>query len=380
MKKFISLSAAPFLVLAAFLFTATGAVAENPKLVVQITVDQLRGDMPWRYYDRFGKGGFRYLMDSGTSFSNAHYKHATTFTAVGHAALFTGGNAAQHGLAGNDWYDQESGERVYCVEDPDNPLIGKKPSAKTKHKGTSPRNLTSSTTGDELVLASGGASRVFSVSIKDRGAILPGGQLGKAFWYSSSSGKFVSSTYYYDAYPAWAAAWNKADHAGKYQTGTWNLKEAKSKYVYGDADDRPSEKGYKHLKATFPHKLGNKKKKSFYKALRFTPMGDMVTLDFVKELMKQEKVGQGGATDMLAVSFSATDYLGHAYGPNSLEYEDNMLRMDSLLADFFAYIDKTVGLSKTLIVLSSDHGVDAVPESLTSGFYMDTERRGRRAS
>ncbi|MCH9054195.1 MAG: alkaline phosphatase family protein, partial [Proteobacteria bacterium] len=196
MRKFISLSAVPFLVLAAFLFTATGAGAENPKLVVQITVDQLRGDMPWRYYDRFGKGGFRYLMDSGTTFSNAHYTHATTFTAVGHAALFTGGNAAQHGMAGNDWYDQESGERIYCIEDPDNPIIGTKPTAKNKHKGTSPRNLTSSTTGDELVFASGGKSRVFSVSIKDGGAIIPGGQLGKAFWYSSSSGKFVTSTFY----------------------------------------------------------------------------------------------------------------------------------------------------------------------------------------
>ncbi|MFQ5619394.1 MAG: alkaline phosphatase family protein [Rhodospirillales bacterium] len=376
MRKIISLSAAPFLVLATFMFTATAAVAENPKLVVQITVDQLRGDMPWRYYGRFGKGGFRYLMDGGTSFSNAHYTHATTFTAVGHAALFTGGNAAQHGLAGNDWYDQATGERVYCVEDPDNPIIGKKPSAKTKHKGTSPRNLTSSTIGDELVLASGGKSRVFSASIKDRGAILPGGQLGKAFWYSSGSGKFVTSTYYYDAYPAWAAAWNKADHAGKYQTGTWTLKEAKSKYVYGAADDRPSERGYKHLKATFPHKLGAKKKKSFYKALRFTPMGDKVTLDFVKTLMKNEKLGQGDATDMLAVSFSATDYLGHAYGPNSLEYEDNMLRLDATLADFFGYIDKTVGLDKTLIVLSSDHGIDAVPESLNKGFYMTRTGEG----
>ena len=334
MRKFISLSSVPFLVLATFLFTATGAIAEKPKLVVQITVDMLRGDMPWRFKDRFGKGGFRYLMDKGVTFTNAHYQHSTTFTAVGHAALATGGNAAQHGMAGNDWYNQETGQRVYCIEDPDNPIIGKKVTAKTRHKGTSPRNLTSSTIGDEMVLAFGEASRVFSVSIKDRGAIIPGGQLGKAFWYSSSSGKFVSSTYYYDKYPAWVEAWNKADHAGKYQDITWILKQPKSKYVYGNMDNRPAEKGYKHLKATFPHKLGNPKKKSFYKALRFTPMGDRVTLNFVKELMKQEKVGQGSAIDYLAVSFSATDYLGHAYGPNSLEYEDNVIRMDALLADF----------------------------------------------
>ena len=349
---------------------------QKPKLVLQITIDQLRGDFPWRFRDRFGKGGFRYLMDKGVAYTNAHYQHSTTFTAVGHAALATGGNAAQHGLAGNDWYDQKTGERVYCVEDPRNPFIGKKPSAKTKHKGTSPRNLTSSTIGDELIIASGGKSRMFSVSIKDRGAILPGGQLGKAFWYSSGSGKFVTSTYYYSEYPAWVAAWNKADHAGKYQKVTWNLKEKKSKYVYGHMDNRAAEKGYKHLKATYPHKLGAKKKKNFYKALRFTPMGDMVTLNFAKELLKQEKLGQGSATDMLQISFSATDYLGHAYGPNSLEYEDNLLYMDATLADLFGYIDKTIGLDKTLIVLSADHGVDAVPESLRKGFYMTRSGEG----
>ena len=167
---------------------------EAPKLVLQITIDQLRGDMPIRFKDRFGKGGFRYLMDKGITYTNAHYQHSTTFTAVGHATLATGGNAAQHGLAGNDWHDTKTGERVYCVEDPRHPFIGKEASDKTKHKGTSPRNLTSSTIGDELIIASGGKSRVFSVSIKDRGAILPGGQLGKALWYSSGSGKFVTST------------------------------------------------------------------------------------------------------------------------------------------------------------------------------------------
>jgi len=343
-----------------------GASSAQPKLVVQITIDQLRGDMPLRFKDRFGEGGFRYLMDNGVVYSNAQYQHSTTFTAVGHATLATGGNAAQHGLAGNDWHDRVSGERVYCVQSPDYPLIGKEKNEKNKHKGTSPRNLTSTTIGDELVLASGGKSRVFSVSIKDRGAILPGGHLGKAFWYSSGSGKFVSSTYYYEEYPAWVKAWNAADHAGKYQQVTWSLKQPRKRYVYRDQDDRPSEKGYKHLKQSFPHALGNADKKSFYKGLRYTPMGDMVTLNFVKELMKQERIGLGEATDMLAVSFSATDYLGHAFGPNSLEAEDNLLWLDATLAEFFSYIDETVGLDKTLIILSSDHGVDAIAEFVSS--------------
>lgn len=359
-RTLFSFAAAFLLMYQTTLAVLPASAGEPPKLILQITIDQLRGDMPLRFKDRFGADGFRYLMDKGVIYTNAHYDHSTTFTAVGHATLYTGGYAAQHGLAGNDWYNPATGKRVYCVEDDQHVFIGKKPKA---HKGTSPRNLTSTTIGDELVIATGGKSRSFAVSIKDRGAILPGGHLGKAFWYSSGSGKFVTSTYYYSDYPEWVKAWNKKDYAGKYKEVTWTLKEPKSNYVFGNQDDRPGEKGYKHLKATFPHPLGNAKKDSdFYKALRFTPMGDKVTLDFAKELVKQEKVGQGDATDFLSISFSATDYLGHAYGPNSLEAEDNLLRMDQTLADLFGFIDQTVGLNKTVIILSSDHGVDAIPE------------------
>ncbi|MDH3282795.1 MAG: alkaline phosphatase family protein, partial [Gammaproteobacteria bacterium] len=310
-----------------------------------------------------GPGGFRYLMDRGTTYTNAHYQHSTTFTAVGHATLATGGNAAQHGLAGNDWYNTATGEQVYCVEDDRHPLIGKEPKA---HQGTSPRNLTSSTVGDELILSTGGKSRVFSVSIKDRGAILPGGHLGKAFWYSSSSGQFVTSTYYFDEYPEWVKAWNAADHAGQYQNQTWDLLQDRAAYVFQDQDDRPFEKSYKHLGRTFPHALGNEDAKAFYAALRFTPMGDQITLAFAKELMVQEKLGQGKAMDMFAVSFSATDYLGHAFGPDSMEAEDNLLRLDRTLAEFLGFIDEQVGLDRTLVVLSSDHGIDEIPEYKTS--------------
>ena len=197
----------------------TAGAAEQPKLILALTIDGLRGDIPFRFADRFGPGGFRYLMENGVVYDNAHYQHSTTFTAVGHATLFTGGNSPQHGLAGNDWHDYGRGQ-VYCVEDDRHPIIGKEPKA---HEGTSPRNLTASTYGDELILASGGRSRVFAVSIKDRGAILPGGRLGKAFWYSSSSGEFVTSTYYYDAYPAWVAEWNQAKHADRYMDATWEL-------------------------------------------------------------------------------------------------------------------------------------------------------------
>ncbi|MDA2932347.1 alkaline phosphatase family protein [Nitrospinae bacterium AH-259-F20] len=347
-------------VLAALLsLSVTEAKAEQPKLVVQITIDALRGDMPLRLKDRFGPRGFRYLMEHGVYFTNVHYLHANTYTAVGHATLATGGHTAQHGMAGNKWYDRETGRRIYSVEDNRYTLIGKGPKA---HQGTSPRNLTSSTVGDELVLASGHEARVFSVSMKDRSAIIPGGHLGKAFWYDSSSGEFVTSTYYYKKYPAWVAAWNKARPADKYRDTSWALMYDTASYIYGDADDRPFERAIHDLGRTFPHSLKTEDTETFYKSLRYTPFVDELTLAFAKELLKQEKLGQGDTIDMLAISFSATDKIGHAFGPHSLEYEDNLLRLDATLADLLAFLDATNGLERTLVVLSADHGVNEIPE------------------
>ena len=358
MRKQLSMALAASIGAFAACGVGPAVAAEEPKLILALTIDGLRGDIPFRLADRFGPGGFRYLMEQGVVYDNAYYQHSTNFTAVGHATLFTGGNSAQHGLAGNDWHDYSRGQ-VYCVEDDRHPIIGKEPKA---HEGTSPRNLAASTYGDELILASGGRSRVFSVSIKDRGAILPGGRLGKAFWYSSGSGEFVTSTYYYDDYPAWVADWNAAKHADRYMDGTWELLGDKAEYIFADADDRASERPYKHLGRTFPHKLGAEKASDFYGALRYTPVGDELTIEFAKELARQEKLGQGDATDMLAISLSTTDYIAHAFGPNSLESEEAMLRLDATLADLFDFVDQTVGLGRTLIVLSSDHGFDEIPE------------------
>ena len=175
------------------------AAFSAPRLVLQITVDQLRGDLPARYDDRLTEGGFRYLMEKGTWYIDAHYRHANTETAVGHATLATGADPSRHGIVANDWINQKTGAFVYNTEDERHHLIGREPKA---HEGVSPRNLAASTFGDELVVNNGGRSRVFSVSVKDRGAILPGGHAGKAFCFSKSSGEFVTSTYYYDDYPA----------------------------------------------------------------------------------------------------------------------------------------------------------------------------------
>jgi predicted AlkP superfamily pyrophosphatase or phosphodiesterase len=338
-----------------------GNDAVKPKLVLQITVDQLRGDLPTRYLDRLGKGGFRYLLEKGTYYSNAHYRHANTETAVGHATLFTGADPSRHGLIGNSWIDQSTGKFVYNTEDDRHHLIGKDPKP---HKGVSPRNLLASTIGDELVVSNAGRSRVFSVSIKDRGAIIPGGHAGKAFWYSKSSGDFVTSTYYYDEYPQWVKDWNKLKPADQYRGKTWELLNDRSTYVAGKMDDRPYEANFPPLGRTFPHHFGDNK--YLYLILTLTPVGDELTLDFAKSLIENEKVGQKDATDFLAISFSATDYIGHLFGPSSLESEDNILRLDRTLADLFKFIDKKVGLKNTLIVLSADHGAPEAPEYMTS--------------
>jgi predicted AlkP superfamily pyrophosphatase or phosphodiesterase len=335
------------------------ATAEPPKLVLQITVDQLRGDMPTRYKKRLAQGGFRYLLENGTHYANAHYSHANTETAVGHATLFTGAYPSGHGIVANDWIDQKTGAFVYNTEDERHHIIGAKPKP---HQGVSPRNLLASTIGDELVVHNAGRSRVFGISIKDRGAILPSGHAGNAFWFSRSRGRFTTSTYYYKTLPKWIEAWNDKRLADRYAGKSWTLLHDRSSYVAKDFDDRPYESDLPPLGRTFPHALGDASLKHFYLLLTLTPFGDELTLDFTKALVENEKLGQGDATDFLAVSFSSTDYVGHLFGPSSLESEDNILRLDRILADLFRYVDEKVGLDRTLIVLSGDHGAPEAPE------------------
>jgi predicted AlkP superfamily pyrophosphatase or phosphodiesterase len=340
------------------------SASSTPRLVLQITVDQLRGDLPARYADRLTDGGFRYLMEKGTWYIDAHYRHANTETAVGHATLATGADPSRHGIVANDWIDQKTGAFVYNTEDDRHHIIGREPKA---HEGVSPRNLAASTFGDEMVVHNGGRSRVFSVSVKDRGAILPGGHAGKAFWFSKSSGEFVTSTYYYDDYPQWVKQWNAAKPADAFKGKSWELLNDRATYVHGQMDDRPYEADLKPLGRIFPHPLGGDTK-YFYLFLTLTPVGDMLTLDFAKALVENEKLGHNdtGAPDYLQISFSSTDYIGHLFGPSSLETEDNILRLDRTLADLFQFIDEKVGLGNTLIVLSADHGAPEAPEYMAS--------------
>ena len=349
---------------------ATGT-ADSPRLILQITVDALRGDLPVRYAHVLGEGGFRYLQQ-GVNYTNAHYHHANTETIVGHASLATGAVPAAHGMVGNVWFDRAQDRLVYNIEDADYHLLSANsdvdknteidPTQRVaKVDGRSPRAILSSTFSDELAAHFAGKSKIFGVSVKDRGAVSMAGHAGKAFWFSKASGEFVTSTYYYDAYPQWVQDWNAAELAQVYAGTSWELTHKPEVYLFGDADDRDYETDFPGFGRTFPHPFGAGDDKYFTTRLTLSPAGDELTLDFAKTLLDAEQLGQDEVPDYLAVSFSSTDYVGHVFGVSSLESEDNIARLDRTLADLLAYVDKKVGLQNTLIVLSADHGQPEVP-------------------
>lgn len=373
-----------------FVLPTSGTAEElkKPRLILQVTVDQLRGDLPWRYYDRLGDDGFRYLVENGTVYRNAHHRHANTETIVGHTTLATGADPAAHGMIGNVWLDRESGELQYNVEDARYPILGEgagvdksaeiDPTQRAaRTDGRSPSSILVSTFGDELSLNTAGRSKVFGVSVKDRGAISMAGHSGKAFWFSKQAGQFVTSKYYYDKYPDWVIRWNAESPASRYAGQSWTLLKDQSSYQFGDADDRPYETDLPGFGRVFPHPYGSADGKLFTTLLTVSPAGDEMTLDFAKALIESESLGTDDVPDYLAISFSSTDYVGHVFGPSSLESEDNILRLDRILAELFAFVDEKIGLDRTVIVLSADHGAPEAPGYLKEfGFeadYIDPE-------
>jgi predicted AlkP superfamily pyrophosphatase or phosphodiesterase len=348
-----------------------------PRLILQITVDQLRGDLPGRYIKHMGEGGFRYLMDHGVWYADAHHAHANTETIVGHTTLATGADPAVHGMIGNVWLDRQTGTLTYNIEDPKyhiltagagvNKATEIDPTQKVASTdGRSPAAILGSTFSDELAIHTAGRAKIFGVSMKDRGAVSMAGHAGKAFWFSKASGEFVTSSYYYDRYPAWVNEWNRQKLPGAYSSKSWELMHERASYLFGDADDKPWESDMVGFGRVFPHAYGPATGKYFTTRLTLSPAGDELTLAFAKALIDAEQVGQDEVTDYLSVSFSSTDYVGHLFGPSSLEAEDNQLRLDRTLADLFAYVDKRVGLKNVLIVLSADHGGPEAPGYLNT--------------
>jgi predicted AlkP superfamily pyrophosphatase or phosphodiesterase len=349
---------------------------EQPKLILQITVDALRGDLPTRFPGMLGKGGFQYLLDEGVNFTNAHYQHSNTETVVGHASLATGAVPAIHGMVANVWFDRELNRLVYNIEDPDYHLLTTGADVDSKNEidptqkaakvdGRSPLNLMATTFSDELATHFAGHSKIFAVSVKDRGAVTLAGQAGKAFWFSKTKNEFVTTNYYYEKYPSWVNEFNEGNPAMAYAGKSWDLLHPIGQYLFGDSDDQEYETDFPGFGRTFPHPYGQGDDKYFGTRLTLGPAGDELTLAFAKTLLINEKLGADDVPDFLAISFSTTDYVGHLFGASSLETEDNIAHLDRTLADLFAFIDNQVGLDNTLIVLSADHGQPEIPGFLS---------------
>lgn len=330
---------------------------KRPRLVVGIVLDQMRWDYLYRYYPRFAEtGGFKRMLNQGFSCENTLIPYAPTVTACGHSSIYTGTVPAVNGITGNSWWDREKQRSVYCTEDKTVQTVGSN-SAQGK---MSPRNMLVTTICDEMRLATNFRSKVIGVAIKDRGGILPAGHSANAaYWYDNSNGNWISSTYYMNDLPEWVTAFNKRKLPDAYYEKGWSTLYPLSTYQQSTADDKSWEG--KPFGSALPYDLQKFIGKDYGK-ISTTPMGNSLTMEFAKAALTGEKLGTDSYTDFLAVSFSSPDYIGHTFGPNSVEAEDGFLRFDRELGAFLNLLDKQVGKGQYTVFLSADHGAAHIPE------------------
>jgi len=337
-----------------FLFFILNLSAQQrPKLVVGIVVDQMKMEYLYRFQNQFSDNGFKRLMDDGYTFYNMHYNYMPTYTAPGHASIYTGTTPAIHGIVSNEWFSRSLGKETYCTDDASVKALGE--SAKGEGE-MSPKNLQATTITDELRLSTNFRGKVIGISMKDRGSILPAGHFANwAFWYSKT-GNFISSTFYGSKLPDWVNDFNAKKGYMDYINKGWDLLKPAESYDASLEDDNPYEgKLYKVDKPVFPYDLKAMYDKNDAGILRSTPYGNNYVADFAKAAIENESLGKDDITDFLAISFSSTDYVGHILGPRSMELEDTYLRLDLTIADFLKYLDKTVGKGNYLVFLTADH-------------------------
>jgi len=334
----------------------------KPKLIVGIVVDQMRYDYLYRFADKFGNDGFKRLMSEGFNCTNTNYNYTPTETGPGHASVYTGTTPCIHGIVGNNWYDRTTQKSIYCADDKTVKTVG----AVSDAGQMSPRNMLANTITDEVHQASNMYSKVIGVALKDRGAILPAGHTANAAYWYDSSGAWISSTYYMKDLPAWVDKFNKKELPRQYLSKSWNTLLPGDQYIDCSPDNNKYESKFKgESSPTFPHDLpGLMAANKGLDMIRYTPFGNTLTKDFAIATIEEESLGQGFATDFLTVSFSSTDYIGHFYGPHSIELEDTYLRLDRDLADLFHFLDKYLGKENVLVFLTADHAVVDVPQYL----------------
>lgn len=339
------------------------ASVQRPKLVVGIMVDQMRWDYLYRYYNRYSpNGGFRRLLNQGFSCENTMIPYTPTITACGHTSVYTGTVPAVHGITGNSWWDYEKNKTVYCSEDKTVKTVGSSSTAGEM----SPRNNQATTICDELKLATNFRSKVIGIAIKDRGGILPAGHSANAaYWYDGSTGNWITSTYYMNELPQWVKKFNDKKVVDEFYQQGWNTLYPIATYVQSTKDENEYEaKPFGNDQKGFPYDLKRFTGKG-YGSVSSTPFGNTMTMMMAKDAVANEEMGKDSITDFLAVSFSSPDYIGHSFGPNSIEAEDTYLRLDKDLGEFFDYLDKMVGKGQYLSFLTADHGVAHVPGFMT---------------
>ncbi|BDD02029.1 alkaline phosphatase PafA [Persicobacter psychrovividus] len=333
---------------------------KRPKLVIGIVVDQMRYDYLTRFYDHYqDEGGFKYLINNGINFTDMHYNYAPTTTGPGHATIWSGASPAFSGIANNHFYLREEGRKVYCVNDEQVNTIGQNNGSGKK----SPHRMLVSNLGDELKLSNNHQSKVISVSLKDRSAILPAGYMADgAYWYDGGTGNFVSSSFYMDELPKWVKDYNRLKRSDELLKQPWELLLPSSAYSVSLSDDNPYEGTfYEEQKPTFPHDLPTISKKmrkdgrSAYYMLMHTPHGNTLVSEMAKQAIISEQMGKHDFTDLLAISYSSTDKIGHQFAPASMEIQDTYLRLDRELGGLLKFVDQEVGMQDVLIFLTADH-------------------------
>jgi predicted AlkP superfamily pyrophosphatase or phosphodiesterase len=340
----------------------------RPKLIMGVTVDQMRYDYIEKFWNDFGDKGFKRLLGDGFFCRNLKYNYMPTYTGPGHASIFTGTTPAFHGIIQNDWFERSSGLTIYCSSDSTATGVGTSSAAGKM----SPQYLLASTIGDELKIFSNNRSKVFGIAMKDRGAILPAGRTADAaYWFvGGTEGVWATSNWYMNDLPTWVKDFNASGKATNYINQTWNLALDEARYDESMQDNNAYEAPFKGvLRPVFPYNLSElRASNGNFDLIKATPFGNDLTVDFAKELIEKEGLGVDEFTDMLCMSFSSTDYIGHQFGIHSRELQDCYIRLDKLLGEFLDYLDQKVGRENYLLFLSADHGGAPTPS------YMMTEK------
>ncbi|MGV6830507.1 MAG: alkaline phosphatase PafA [bacterium] len=352
---------------------------ERPKLVVGIVVDQMRYDYLTRFEAHFGEGGFKRLINEGFNCKNNHYDYIPTYTGPGHASVFTGTSPKNHGIIANNWYDKEVGLSVYCAGDPSMESVGTESSAGRM----SPHRMLTTTFADENRLFTQQRGKSIGISVKDRGAILPAGHSANAaYWfYGKKEGNFISSSYYMNELPQWVKEFNESDIVENYLK-TWDTYKDIATYLESGSDENAYERGFKGKEtATFPYELATlKEENGYFDILRATPYGNSMVTDFALAALEGEALGEDAITDVLTVSYSSTDYIGHNFGVNSKEIQDTYIRLDLELKRLLETLDAKVGKGAYTVFLTADHGAVDVPAYLQSqkipaGYLNNNDRK-----